>query len=39
MFELSVSKNMKSMLYMKKIDSLEGSGTFVSNIKCQGVEK
>ena len=37
-FELSVSKDMKSMLHMKGGGSREGIGTFMCNIKCQGVE-
>ena len=38
MFEFSVSKDMKSMLHRKRGGSKEGSGTFMSNINCQGIE-
>ena len=38
MFEFSVSKDMKSMLHRKGGGSREGSGTFLSNTICQGIE-
>ena len=37
-FEFSVSKDMKSMFHGKKGGNREGSGTFMSNINCQGFE-
>ena len=38
MFEFCVSKDMTFMLHKKGDDSREGSGTFMSNIDCQGIE-
>ena len=38
MFEISVSKDMKSILYKKGVDNREGSGTFMSNTNWQGIE-
>jgi hypothetical protein len=38
MFEFSVSKDMNSTLHMKAGGSREGSGTFMSNTNCQGIE-
>ena len=38
MFEISVSKNMKSMLHMKGGGTRKGSGTFLSNTNYQGIE-
>ena len=38
MFEFSVSKDMKSMLHQKGGGNREGSGTFISNTSCQGIE-
>jgi hypothetical protein len=39
MFGFGVSKDMKSMIHMKGGDSKEGSGTFMSNINRQRIEK
>ena len=38
MLEISVSKDMKFILHKKGVDNREGSGTFMSNTKCQGIE-
>jgi hypothetical protein len=38
MFELSVNKDMKSMLHKKGGGNRKGSGTFMSNTNCQGIE-
>jgi hypothetical protein len=38
MFEFSVSKDIKSMLHVKGGSSREGSGTFMFNTNCQGIE-
>ena len=38
MFEFSVSKDMKSMFHMKGGGRREGSGSFMSNIDCQGIK-
>ena len=37
--EIGVSKDMKSMLHVKGGGNMEGSGTFMSNINYQGIEK
>ena len=38
MFEFSVSEDMKSISHMKGGGNREGSGTFMSNTNCQGIE-
>jgi hypothetical protein len=38
MFEFSASKDMKSMLQRKGGSSREGSGSFMFNTNCQGIE-
>ena len=38
MFEFSVSKDMKKKGHKKGGDNEEGSGTFVSDINCPGIE-
>jgi hypothetical protein len=38
MFEFSISKDMISMIHKKGGGSREGSGTFMSNTSCQGIE-
>jgi hypothetical protein len=38
MFEFSVSKDMKKKWYNEGGGSREGSGTFMSNTNCQGIE-
>ena len=38
MFGFNVSKDVKSMLHMKRGGNREGSGRFMSNTNCQGIE-
>ena len=38
LFEFNVSKDMKKKGYNKGGGTMEGSGTFMSNTDCQGIE-
>ena len=38
MFEFSVSKDIKSMLHMKRGSDRKNNGTFISNTNCQGIK-